>query len=279
MELSITTDYLSSKLSPELYLRQIADAGFTHIQWCHHWSSDFLYSKWEINQVKKWLMDFGLKLVDLHSSAGIEKSWGSLREYERLAGVELVKNRIHMAASLGTDIINLHIPKEPESENEKKLFQTNLRKSLNQLEPFAKEHNIRIALENLVGQNPATHQQLFCEYNSSFLGLCFDSGHDNIDCSGFELLDSHKDSLLSLHLNDNDGVNGKQHNLLFSGTVNWSRVARAIAGSSYTKCPSIEAKMDHSKFQSQEEFLAKAFETGTVFAKILSQERNRINAR
>jgi hypothetical protein len=37
MELSINTDYLTDKLSPEPCLRRIADAGFTHIHWCHHW--------------------------------------------------------------------------------------------------------------------------------------------------------------------------------------------------------------------------------------------------
>ena len=147
------------------------------------------------------------------------------------------------------------------------------------MEPFAKEHNVRIALENLEGQNPATHRRLLSEYDPSFLGLCFDSGHDNIDGMGFELLDSHKDRLLSLHLNDNDGVNAKQHNLLFSGTVNWSRVAKAIAESSYSKCPSMEVMMQGSNIASEKAFLKRAFETGTVFAKMLGQERNRINAR
>jgi sugar phosphate isomerase/epimerase len=278
MELSITTDYATDKLSPKPYLRSIADAGFTHIHWCHHWGSDFLYSKWEIDQIKKWLNDFRLKLLDLHASAGIEKSWGSLREYERLAGVELVKNRIYMAANLGTDVIHLHIPKEPESETEKKLFQTHLRKSLDQLKTFAKEHNVRIALENLVGQNPAMHQKLLSEYDPSFLGLCFDSGHANIDDMGFELLDSHKDRLLSIHLNDNDGVKSL-HDLLFSGTIDWSRMATVIAESSYSKCASMEVMMNHSNIKSEKAFLKKAFETGTVFAKMLSQERNRINAR
>lgn len=275
MELSITTDYATDKLSPKPYLRGIADAGFTHIHWCHHWGSDFLYSKWEIDQIKKWLKDFRLKLLDLHASAGIEKSWGSLREYERLAGVELVKNRIYMAANLGTDVINLHIPKEPESETEKKLFQTHLCKSLDQMKTFVKEHNVRIALENLVGQNPATHQKLLSEYDPNFLGLCFDSGHANIDDMGFELLDSHKDRLLSIHLNDNDGVKSL-HNLLFSGTVNWSRVATAIAESSYSKCASMEVMMNHSNIKSEKAFLKKAFETGTVFAKMLSQAGIRI---
>ncbi len=72
MALSITTDYVTDKLSPKPYLVRIADAGFTHIHWGHHWGSDFIYSKWEIDQIKKWLKDFGLRLLDLHASASME---------------------------------------------------------------------------------------------------------------------------------------------------------------------------------------------------------------
>ena len=85
MELSISTGYLTDKLRPEPYLRRIADAGFTHIQWTYHWGSDFLYSKWEIDQIRTWLKDFGLKVLDLHASAGIEKNWVGLRDYESTA--------------------------------------------------------------------------------------------------------------------------------------------------------------------------------------------------
>ena len=62
----------------------------------------------EIRQIERWLREFNLAVNDLHGSAGREKAWGSPREYERLAGVELVKNRIDMAARLGTDVVIMH---------------------------------------------------------------------------------------------------------------------------------------------------------------------------
>jgi len=74
MDLSITTDYAADTGSPEPYLRRIADADFSHIHWCHHWDTDFLYSRWEIDQIRHWLQDFGLRLLDLHASAGREKN-------------------------------------------------------------------------------------------------------------------------------------------------------------------------------------------------------------
>jgi len=72
------------------------------------------------------------------------------REYQRLAGVELVQNRIKMTARLDGDVIILHIPAaEPPGSGAAHLLQ--IRKSLDRLEPFARRHNVRIALENMPG--------------------------------------------------------------------------------------------------------------------------------
>ena len=101
--LSITTDYVQDFGSPGPYLKRIAEAGFSHIHWCHHWHTDFVYSDPEVDQIAAWMHDYSLQLCDLHASAGVEKSWTSSREYERLAGVELVKNRIAMAARLESE--------------------------------------------------------------------------------------------------------------------------------------------------------------------------------
>ena len=78
--LSITTDYFTDHGDPSPYLRRIADAGFTHIHWCHHWRSDFLYADAEIDQIGYWLKEYGLVLHDVHGSEGIEKFWYALQE-------------------------------------------------------------------------------------------------------------------------------------------------------------------------------------------------------
>ena len=108
--LSMTTDYMADTGSPEPYLRRIAEAGFTHVHWCHHWNTDFAYDDCELEQIECWLHRYNLQVTDLHASAGKEKAWGSLREYERLAGVELVANRIATAERLGADVIVMHLP-------------------------------------------------------------------------------------------------------------------------------------------------------------------------
>ena len=105
MSLSITTDYAADKGCPEPYLHRIADAGISHVHWCHQWNTDFLYSRWEVSQIRKWLREYGLALLDLHGSLGPEKNWASSREYERRAGIDLVRNRLQMTAQLGGEVV------------------------------------------------------------------------------------------------------------------------------------------------------------------------------
>ncbi len=258
--LSITTDYARDTGDPSPYLKNIAEAGFTHIHWCHHWNTDFIYSKWEIEQIKKWLDDYGLKLLDLHGSAGNEKSWASPQEYQRLSGVELVKNRIDMTAYLSADVVIMHVPGDPDS--------IPIRKSLDEIEPFARERNVRIAIEN--GKFEAI-KKLFSEYPPDYIGLCYDSGHGNVKgVNGLDHLESVKDRLISLHLHDNNET-GDQHLLMFMGTVDWERLAGIIASSSYKKCVSMEVSMRNSGIEDEMEFLKIAFNTGMRFSKMIDE--------
>ncbi len=262
MELSVTTDYARDTGNPQPYLRRIADAGFSHIHWCHHWCTDFMYSKWEIDQIEEWLKDYGLRLLDLHATAGQEKNWGSQREYERLAGLELVRNRIAMASQLGSDVIIMHAP----AESTPAMF----RKSLNELRPFAQEHHVRIAIEN---GDLSKIGELLSEYDPGYVGLCYDSGHGNVSGSGLDHLEELKDRLISVHLHDNDGT-GDQHNPLFSGTVDWPRLAEILAGCAYTKCVSMEVTMHNSGIDDEMAFLKHTFETGTRFSQMIEEQRH-----
>lgn len=257
MDLSVTTDYATDRGNPEPYLRRIAEAGFTHIHWCHHWCTDFLYSRWEIDQIEQWLKDYGLRLLDLHASAGREKNWGSQREYERLAGLELVRNRIAMAAQLGSGVIIMHAPGDSTPE----LY----RQSLNELRVYALEHGVRIAIEN---GNMSEIGEMLSECDADYVGLCYDAGHGNMAGDGLDMLEQLKDRLISVHLHDNDGA-GDLHNPLFSGTGDWERLAGIMAASSYDKCVSMEVTMPNSGIEDEAEFLRQAFDTGKTFTEMI----------
>lgn len=268
--LSITTDYAKSTGNPEPSLRRIATAGFSHIHWCHHWNTDFLYSTYEIAQIARWLQKYGLRLLDLHASQGREKNWGSLREYARLSGIELVKNRITMAAELGSNVIILHLPDGLKSQAAGKSRDRVIRQSLDVLVPFAQAHGVRIALENLSDANFEKIKQLCTEYGEDVLGLCYDAGHGNLTPRGLIDLEQCQQRLLAIHLHDNDG-HSDQHKLPFSGTVDWGQLARIVAASSYQKCVSLEVSMKNSGIADEATFLAQAFHTGTRLANMIAE--------
>lgn len=258
MNLAINTDFLGGVGNPEPALKAIAEAGFTHLHWCHQWCSDFLYGKAEVEAIAGWLKQYGLRLLDVHGSAGVEKCWFSTVEYQRLAGVELVANRLRMWADLGgAGAVMMHIPflspQTPEDARPAIRLQIEaLRRSLDELMPVMEQLNARIALENMWGDDFIILQEMLALYPSERIGICYDSGHANAKTNpGVELLDRCKDRLMALHLNDNDGQ-GDMHQPPFMNSVDWNRVAEVLRASSYRGALSFELAMRNTPFYEPE---------------------------
>ena len=273
--LAINTDYVNSHGSAEPRLRHIADAGFSHIHWCHHFGSDYLYAEHEIDQVARWLQAYQLNVNDLHASSGQLNHYYSENEDIRLAGVELVKNRIHMANRLGTDVIVLHLP-QPDGADKSVNFWEAVHRSMDILILYARERNIRIAFENLLG-NHATLHEVLAAYSSSDVGICYDPGHGNMAGDGLDFAEAVKERLIAFHLNDNDST-ADQHGLIFSGSVDWDRLAQTIATSAYDKeFMTIELTMPKEPGDiyagDEARFLAQAMEGGLQFHKMVADAR------
>ena len=238
MELGINTDYEAEYVKIEEIeesIRRIAGAGFSHMHWCYEWDGDYIYSRSEMEQIRGWMDKYGLKAKSLHSSKGsrgvgngrmdvhYRKDYTSTIEYNRVAGVELIKNRVELAHILGTTEIVLHMylpyldfEEKPET---KEIFYGQAYKSLDELQPFCLEKKVRICIENLY-EAPGEMQleqfdRLFARYPAEFLGLCLDTGHANL-VWGNEFItkfaDRFKDRLYSVHIHDNFGWGeGKGH--------------------------------------------------------------------
>jgi len=274
--LALATDYVTSTGSPEPYLKRISDAGFTHILWGHHWNDDFIYSDSEIRQIAQWCKKYGLKTLNIHASDGKEKNWISQKEYERRAGAELVKNRIYMAAQLSCKVIIMHLQYEPENKIENKLYWKTVHKTFDELRPFAKKHKVKIALEIISSHKVDCDEikKIFSEYDSDFLGFCYDSGHGNLGV-GNQLLELFKHRLIAVHLNDNDG-HTSQHKNLFSGTVDWNKIAKLISQSSYVDCMGLEITTNQQGIKEETKFLKEAHRLGIKFSQMVEAERKQI---
>ena len=248
MDIAINTDFVQGTGSPEFYLKLLSEAGFTHLHWCHQWNTDFLYSKHEIAQYAKWLKTYGLKLLDVHGTDGKEKCWYSPVEYERKAGVELVINRIRLFTELeGSGSVMMHIPwyRTVTTEEQRPPITERyeaLKRSMDELMPVLEENKVRIAVENTVCDTFETISGLMEEYPAEYVGITYDSGHGNIGDrwtfdpphpgEGLDNLDKWKHRLQALHLHDNDGQDDL-HQPPFMGTVDWERLTKIIAESSY----------------------------------------------
>lgn len=258
MDIALNTDFLSRRLSPEKYLRLTAEAGFTHLHWCHQWNTDFIYSTYEIAQIKKWLKQYDLKLLDIHGSMGQEKLWYSTEEYQRKSGVALVLNRIIMLDELeGTGSIMMHIPvyrTANQTEEDRALVPGRveaLKRTLDELIPYLEKYHTKIAVENTSNDSFEVIADLMASYSPEHVGITLDTGHANIcEAKGLDRMEKHLDRLEALHLNDND-TSGDQHQPPFRGNLDWERIAGMIARSSYvaTGRPlSFELAMRHTPF-------------------------------
>ncbi|MBK8799575.1 MAG: sugar phosphate isomerase/epimerase [Anaerolineales bacterium] len=191
----------------------------------------------------------------------------------RLAGIELVKNRIHLAEQLGGDAVVMHVyppTVQPKLSGFNDFLFDQIRRSLDDLEVYARECGVRIALENLIdfaaveagvtdmahaGDNADLLARLLAAYAPEFLGFCFDSGHAVL---GFDRTARYAplfDRLAVLHLHDNDGVNDL-HLPVGDGVVNWADVAALVVASPYTKPLSFELSIRHTRFTEAAPFLA-----------------------
>lgn len=276
INVAYATDFAGECMSVEgMYdtLCRISAAGFSHIHWCHEWDGDYTYSRYEMLQIHSWMNELGLKCKGIHATEGSRRQidipnpfqyryihqnrrdYTSENEYNRMAGVELIKNRIELANILGTDSIVLHmqLPYKSFEEEEgiKEKYYGQVYKSFDELEVFSREKNVRICMENLIG-TPNSYQieqfdKLFSRYESEFLGFCFDTGHGMLTGEDpLVLARRYQDRLYMMHVNDNHGLKTEncdqsaneirkvdEHRNPFQGKINWEEYAKIVAGSPY----------------------------------------------
>ena len=263
VEIAVNTDLFGEGGSLEQIrqlLEQVAEAGFTHIHWCHEWSGEYLYSTHEMLQIRDWMEEFGLKAKGLHATKGSDRDVSVRR-------VELIQNRVELAVCLGTSevVLHLYVPHVSfqQDPGEKDRFYACVRRSLDELMPYCLKKGVRICLENLF-DFPGKYMLeawdiLFSEYPAEFLGLCYDSGHANMIWGELatDVVKAYGNRLYAVHLHDNDGKNDS-HLIPGEGNIQWAAVADLLAGSAY-RGPLVLELTCHG---SREESLRRAYQAG-----------------
>ena len=238
---SCETDYnsdLHSWIDIERQIKNLADAGFTHTQWMQNWEGEYLYSKSEMFQTRDVLKDYGIHAHSIHAPEGgkrtvhtpdgklryrnryrltdIRKDYTSTNEYLRLAGVDLLKNRIDLCTYINASVMVLHMQLPymmfEEQPEEKKRYYEQVFKSFDEVKEYAKAAGVRIALENMIC-TPQKYQDeqfdmLFDRYDSDFLGFAWDSGHSSLMCreDAYHFLKKYYKRMYATHLQDNESI-------------------------------------------------------------------------
>ncbi len=292
MELGISTDYERefAKIEDiERSIARIAAAGFSHMHWCFEWDGDYIYAVSEMEQIRGWMEKYGLKAKSLHASKGSARAEGCERvrghyrkdytsqlEPNRIAGVELIRNRVELAHVLGTTEIVLHmyLPYEEFEQNPgyKEIFYAQVYRSLDELMPFCREKNVRICIENLYeapGELQLEQFSRLCErYPKEFLGLCLDTGHAYL-VWGRDFVEKlavpFRDRIYSVHLHDNRGWGdepgcGDAHRIPEDPDFPWKELMPVLRESAYEGALVLEVNMRMG--DTAEDFLRRAYDAG-----------------
>ena len=115
-------------------------------------------------------------------------------------------------------------------------------KRIQKIVDVAEHENVKLAFENLWALEFL--DKVFERFSSPYVGLCYDSGHENLNRHHDSLV-SYGDRLFAVHINDNfndsilpDGTanwNSDAHVLPFDGTVDWDEKMQKLK-----KCRSVD---------------------------------------
>jgi sugar phosphate isomerase/epimerase len=156
-------------------------------------------------------------------------------------------------------------------------------KSLRKILSATKECKTKIAIENLNVSDNKYLEILLDAIDDPRFGLCYDSGHHYLYNPEFDIIGKYGNRIFAVHLQDNlmdapdlDTTERDLHLLPFDGKIDFKKVMRDIARSSYSGPIMLESKFDrkkhgyfHYKGASPTEWLREAERRGQKLAKML----------
>jgi len=155
---------------------------------------------------------------------------GSVYEPMRLAAVNEIKQVIALCRALDITVLTVHpgfVNGIAFLDRPKALDMT--RRSIHELAPFAEEHGIVMAVENLPANINATctkAYELAEVLEGTTASICFDMGHANTAGEVDNML-RHVSRFRNVHMHNNEGQ-WDQHNIIDDGTADLDKVVSAL---------------------------------------------------
>ncbi len=172
-----------------------------------------------------------------------------------------LKRAIECTAEAGGEICIIHPDNDSSAEENAEFY--------NELLPFAKEHGVKIATENMWNWKTnaptacaaaCSHHDDFCKHidlvNDDFLVACLDIGHAEmagLGTSAPTMIRALDKRLQALHIHDNDRL-GDSHQIPFSMNIEWEPIAKALKDINYQGYLTLEADRYLSAYNAENVF-------------------------
>lgn len=251
MIISTQTCHAAKKCGLNEAVRMIAMAGFDAIDvsMFDDKENEWMFSdgfEEKIAEVKKTAEELGIFFNQAHAPFPTMKA--NDEEYNRMIRPKVLRS-IEIAGMLGVKNIVVHPVVFPENQKENNL------KMYNELLPYAKKANVKIALENMWGRDKrrgvitpnvcSVADELGDYYDSldpEWFTVCLDIGHVGLvgeyEEPFIKTLGAKR--LTCLHVHDNDYVHDS-HTAPFTMNLPWDDICRSLAEIGYTGDLTLEA--------------------------------------
>lgn len=187
-----------------------------------------LYENIDYAKTKALADTYGIKLNSIHLPFGNELDISSEDNEIRTYAADVYKKMIASASEIGIKTAVLHPSFEPIEENRRTSRMKNAKNSLAELDLFAYNHSVNIAVENLprtcLGRNSSDILSLISA--GEHLSVCFDTNHLlNEDFSDF--ISNVGNKIITTHISDYD-FNDEKHWLPGEGDIDWNRLLKCL---------------------------------------------------
>lgn len=259
MKAAIYTAFGGNDISFEKAVPMISDVGFEVISM----GASPAHSEYDTpagrRAIRKLLDRYCLEIESFHAPFPEGDRLFSIDESERLESERQCRIALDAAAELNGKVVVIHLIQPygiPMGEVRDRMIEQG-RLSVDALGGYAASLGVKLALEN--GQRPDYDEVLenfLHEFDSPFVGFCYDSGHENVQGTCFRLLEKYAARLFTVHIHDNSGSD--IHVLPYEGNIDWNKFRRIFHSINYSGNLMLETGMANSRFKDAAEFLVEA---------------------
>jgi L-ribulose-5-phosphate 3-epimerase len=268
MELAISTTF-SFDLPFREKASMIKKAGFSLISLS---DGDYERSGYLTTSGREHILDVcqkeGIVIDSLHAPLGSSIDISHLDSGIREHSVQIMKQALHACSELNCSLLIMHLSNRF-SEDDLHSRVVNARHGMEELVPYARHKNIRIAIENLI--SPASNDLLSTIIKGNddpAVGVCFDTSHANVAKELSSFLSEFGSRVIAVHISDNKGMLD-DHMLPYEGSIDWSQFMSEFSRSGYPGTFLLEVEMRESILKEPQVFLNQAYYRGRKLLQLL----------